>query len=87
MSFKSPAKQETISLIAEGQELELDDLADDDRPIPVTYRCDPIGNLPANISHKVRDEGVSLIVFEKSECVGENNDGDDAEQPLIRIYW
>ena len=50
-------------------------------------RGDPIGNLPANISHKVRDEGVSLIVFEKSECVGENNDGDDVEQPLIRIYW
>lgn len=86
-SFKSQAKQETISLIAEGQELELDDSVDNDKPIPVTYRGDPIGNLPANISHKARDEGISLIVFERSECVGENEDGDDVEQPLIRIYW
>lgn len=86
-AFKSRAKQETISLLAGGQELELDDTVDESKPIPVTYRGDPIGNLTASASRKVRDEGVSLIVFEKAELADEADDGDDVEQPFVRIYW
>lgn len=86
-AFKSRAKQEIISLIAEGQELDLGDTFDESKPIPVTYRGEPIGNLTANASRKVRDEGASLIVFEKTELAGETDDGDDIEQPFVRIYW
>lgn len=86
-SFKSRAKQETISLIANGQELELDDTVDESKPIPVTYRGDPIGNLTTSVSRRVRDEGVSLIVFENTELACVNDDGDEIEQPFVRIYW
>lgn len=85
-SFKGNAKQETISLLSSGQEVEIDDLSDEATFI-VTYRGEPIGKLPASLKRKISDEGTTLVTFERSEIVGETNDGDDVEQPFVRIYW
>lgn len=86
ISFKGKTKQETISLLSSGQEVEIDDLSDESALV-VAYRGEPIGKLPASLKRKISDEGITLVTFERSEIAGETDDGDDVEQPFVRIYW
>lgn len=84
--FKSKAKQQTISLLEKGDELELEEDFNHEGSVIVSYIGDPIGNLPKKTADKFLQDGVYAAFFEKSEEI-ESSDCEMIEKPSIRIYW
>lgn len=81
-SCKSGSKQDTISCMEVGDEVELEEDYDRDDAVIVYYTGDPIGKLPKKQAVKFLEEGAYAAFLEKLE-----EDDDCNEIPYIRIYW
>lgn len=87
INFRGQAKQEAISFLSEGEELDFDDFDEDSNRISIECQGEAIGNLPAPLVKRHREEGITFIVFERSEVIETTDDGDDIEKPFVRIFW
>lgn len=81
-SYKSSTKQEIISCLGEGDELEFEE---DDENIHICYIGDPIGKLPKKIAQKYFDQGAEAVYFHHTE--EEETDYDFIEKPFVEIEW
>lgn len=81
-SCKSGSKQDTISCMEIGDEVELEEDYDRDDAVIAYYTGDPIGKLPKKQAVKFLEEGAYAAFLEKLE-----EDDDCNEIPYIRIYW
>lgn len=84
--YKSKAKQETISCLAAGDELELDEDYEHEGSVVVSYRGDEIGKLPGKMASKYLAEG---CFGARIEQVDEdlNDNADYVYTPIVRIFW
>lgn len=84
--YKSKAKQETISFLSAGDELELDEDYDHEGSVVVLYRGDEIGKLPGKMASKYLAEG---CFGARIEQVDEelNDNADYVYTPIVRIFW
>lgn len=82
-SFSSEAKQENISMLTNGEKLEVseDDYVDG-KVIVTDYTEEPIGNLPSKYSKIFFDEGFSGVFFHHTT---ENDNGKLI--PFIKIFY
>lgn len=85
-SYKSATKQETLSLLEVGDEVDLEEDSEHDDTVIVSYIGDPIGKLPKKYALKFLNEGAYLAVIEAVEDV-DTEDFDTVMKPTVRIYW
>lgn len=86
LAYKGKDKQETISILNRGEELELASQKEAGHAYLVRHRGEVIGRLPAKESQRVEDDPPTLIVFENANVI-ETSSGNEIEQPFVRIYW
>ena len=81
LNYKSEEKQDTITFLENGDELDLEE-DDDQETVYVSYAGAQIGKLPKKYAIKYLEEGAYAAFFEKSD-MNEN----DISVPFVRIYW
>ena len=82
--YKSKRKQDAISFLEIGEELEAEeDPENEDRVLIVNRAGDVIGSLPKKYAQRVMAEGTALIVFDHDELIEDS----DIYKPFVKIYW
>ena len=81
-AYRSDDSQYIISLLENGDELDVEEDLDKDNVLHITYDGDRIGNLPKKIAEKVFSEGCYGVFYEDGE-----EDDDGIVKPSVRIYW
>ena len=79
---KSESKQETISFMDIGDEVDLEEDYDHDDAVIASYQGDPIGKLPKKVALRFLQEEAYAAYLEKLE-----QDDEFRDIPHIRIYW
>lgn len=83
---KGKAKQEAISFLGVGDELDLEEDFDHAGAVIVSYQGDEIGKLPAKAAARYISDGCyGARVEQIDDDINEN--GDIVYTPSIRIYW
>ncbi len=78
----SEDKQDSISCIGKGEELEFEENWDKPGVVSLLYCCNPIGNLPKKEAERYSERGAVLAVFDHTE-----EQDDSRLKPFIKIYW
>lgn len=81
-AFKAEAKQDVLSCLGEGDELELEEEWDKEDSAVVTFMGDAIGRLPKKYAQKYISDGAALVVLDHME-----EDDEFVKKPYVRIYW
>ena len=85
-SYLSASKQETISLLENGEKLFIDS-DDNDKPYLRDIQYHPIGNLPAKYAKLYEDDAILGVFFDHTDKKeSDNYEQDDKYIPYVRVY-
>lgn len=86
VGYKSQTKQDAISFLETGDELDLEEnYAREDAVDVLCDGIEKIGSLPKKVAQRVIEEGAYAAFYEKGE--EQETDNGDIIKPYIRIYW